>query len=89
MAGVQLRTCFELLTNYQKHDIKELCEKYRVKPECSYPGGEIENMSFDFGDCEQNMNEFIGKMELIMDVSVDKVRRRVFGHRIECPLTSV
>ena len=48
MAGVQLRTCFELLTKDQKHDIKELCEKYKVKPECSYPGGEIENMAFDF-----------------------------------------
>ena len=86
MAGVQLRTCFKLLTNDQKHDIRELCEKYKVKPECSYPGGEIENMAFDFGDDAQSKDEFISEMEIIMDVLADKSRRRVFGHKIECPL---
>ena len=86
MAGVQLRTCFELLTKDQKHDIKELCEKYKVKPECSYPGGEIENMAFDFGDDIKNRDEFAKNMELIIDIPVGKPKRRVFGHRIECPL---
>ena len=45
MAGVQLRTEFMFLTKHQKHGIKELCEQYNVKPECSFSGGNRENMN--------------------------------------------
>ena len=86
MAGVQLRTEFMFLTKYQKHGIKELCGQYNVKPECSFSGGNRENMTFDFGDDIQSKNNFIHEMEIIMGVSAHADRRRVCGHRIECPL---
>ncbi|MCK5217120.1 MAG: hypothetical protein KAJ93_05000 [Methanosarcinales archaeon] len=86
MAGVQLRTCFAFLTKIQKHEIRQLCEKYNVKPQCSFSGGEKENMTFDFGDDAQSKNEFLEKMEIIMDVSANKDRRRVIGYKVECPL---
>ena len=86
MVGVQLRTKFVFLTKHQKQGIKELCEKYKVKPECSFSGGNRENMTFDFGDDVQSKYEFIHKLEIIMGVSAHSDRRRVCGHKIECPL---
>lgn len=86
MVGVQLRTKFVFLTRYQKQGIKELCEQYGVKPECSFSGGDRENMTFDFGDDVQSKKEFISELGIVMGVSADTNRREVCGHRIECPL---
>lgn len=86
MVGSELRTSFDMMTLDQKSKIKRLCEKYGVKPECRYPGGAIENMSFDFGDNKIGNGEFNKEMEIIMDVVNGGNKRRVFGHRIECPL---
>jgi len=86
MVGVELRTNFGMLTIDQKGKIKNLCKRLGVKPECGYSGGDVENMSFDFGDDHKKHTVFVEEMELIMGVSSHGVKRRVFGHRIECPL---
>lgn len=85
MVGVVLRTHFDIMPLDIKCKIKKLCEKYGVKPECN-SGGELENMSFDFGDNVNRRDVFVKEMELILDAPCTKVKRRVFGHKIECPL---
>lgn len=86
MVGCELRTSFAMLTEDQKHKIKYLCKKHGITPECRYSGGDIENMSFDFGDDIEGQEAFVKDMEEIMNVTSHGVKRRVFGHRIDCPL---
>lgn len=86
MVGVALRMNFDMLTPYQKEEIKELCKEYRVQPVCMHSGGEVDNMSFDFGDYIEKRDLFLNQMETIIDAKSNGTRRRVLGHKIECPL---
>ena len=85
MVGCELRINFDMLGEDTKHDIKYLCKKYNIKPECKSTGG-LDNMSFDFKDDIESKNAFGQEMSILLDVSNGGVRRRVFGHRVGCPL---
>ena len=85
MVGCELRINFDMLQEDTKDDIKYLCGKYNVKPVCRSTGG-LDNMSFDFKDDIESKNAFGQEMSILLDVSNSGVRRRVFGHRVGCPL---
>ena len=85
MVGCELRIHFDMLQEDTKDDIKYLCGKYNVKPVCRSTGG-LDNMSFDFKDDIESRDAFSHEMSIFLDVSNSGVRRRVFGHRVQCPL---
>lgn len=86
MVGCELRIDFDNMYDADKHDIKLLCEKYKIKPECRSSGG-LDNMSFVFGDDTDSRDAFDKELSIILNVPIEvKNRRRVFGHRVDCPL---
>ena len=86
MVGCVLRCQFDMLDYSVKNAIKSLCEEYKVKPVCMYPGGCVESMSFDFGEDDVSKEQFVQQMESILNVKCNGNKRRVFGHRVACPL---
>ncbi|MCJ7616531.1 MAG: hypothetical protein MUO43_08350 [Desulfobacterales bacterium] len=86
MVGTELRINFDNMTEYEKASLRDLCIQYNVKPDCRYPGGEIENISFDFKTDIESRDAFVIEVEQIFHITHMGVKRRVFGHRIECPL---
>ena len=86
MVGCELRINFDMLQEDTKRDIRYLCRKYNIKPKCKSTGGGLDNMSFDFGDDIESKNTFGQEMSILLGIPNAGERRRVFGHRVQCPL---
>ncbi len=86
MVGCELRMVFDFMTVEQKNGLKKLCQKYDVKPVCRYAGGDCENMSFGFGDNVGTRDEFIIEIGELFGIKSRGTKRKVYGHRINCPL---
>ena len=84
MPGCQLRMNFDNMTEEEKYNIRVLCEKYNVKPECSF-SGRSDIMTFVF-DNLLIKDGFTAELSVIVGVPDCGIKRRVFGHRVECPL---
>jgi len=85
MVGCELRINFDMLGEDTKQDIKYLCKKYNIKPECRTTGG-LDNIAFDFRDDIESRDAFSHEMSILLDIPSAGVRRRVFGYRVQCPL---
>ena len=85
MAGCVLRTDIDFFIE-AKDKIRMLCTKYSIKPECSKNNHGFLNMTFYFGNEIKKKNKFCDEMQELLAVKFGGIRRRTYGHRIDCPL---
>ena len=85
MVGCELRINFDMLQEDTKDDIRFICHKYNIKPVCRTTGG-LDNIAFDFMDDIESRDAFSHEMSILLSIPIAGERRRVFGHRVQCPL---